>query len=161
MYRLTNSFPFLLARAGVRMGELFSEELRGIGLTLPMYRVLAALWERDGQRLSELALMIGSEMSTLSRMIGELSKRDLVSRERKSGDERSIRLSLTVKGRKLVTSLIPRAQHYESLAVKGFSATEVEDLKKALQRILENLSSVTIGKPDSDPSDPQGLRTGT
>lgn len=161
MYRLTDSFPFLLARAGVRMGELFSEELRGIGLTLPMYRVLAALWEKDEQRLSELALMIGSEMSTLSRMIGDLSKRDLVSRERKSGDERSVRLSLTEKGRKLVGSLIPRAQHYQSLAVQGFSAAEVADLKRALQRILDNLSTVTDAECDSGERKDDSRRTGT
>lgn len=146
MYRLTNSFPFLLARAGVRMGELFSAELRGIGLTLQMYRVLAALWERDGQRLSELADMIGSEISTLSRMIGAMRRRDLVSRERKTGDERSVRIALSAKGRKLVKSLIPRAQHYEALAVQGFTAAEVAALKQALQKILGSLSRPAAGR---------------
>jgi MarR family transcriptional regulator, organic hydroperoxide resistance regulator len=141
MYRLTDSFPYLLAQAGVRMGDLFAEELKAIGMSLPMYRVLAALWELDGQRLSELSEMISVETSTLSRLIGEMKKQDLVSRQRKVGDERSVRLSLTANGRERIKSLIPRAQHYESLAVRGFSAAEVTHLKAVFRAILKNLAT--------------------
>jgi MarR family transcriptional regulator, organic hydroperoxide resistance regulator len=152
MYRLTDSFPYLLARAGVRMGELFSEELARIDMTLPMYRVLAALWERDGQKLSELSDMISVEMSTLSRLIGEMKNRNLVSRQRQDGDERSVRLSLTPQGRALVTSLIPRAQSYEAMAVKGFSKTEIATMKSVLRKILDNLSDPDVA-PGTEASD--------
>jgi DNA-binding MarR family transcriptional regulator len=138
-YRLTASFPFLLARAGVRMGELFSAELRDIGMTLPMYRALAALWERDGQRLSELSAMIGIELSTLSRLVTQLKQRGWVSRHRPAGDERSVRLSLTARGRERVASLIPRARHFEALATGGFTTEDVVRLKDALRLILANL----------------------
>ena len=55
LYRLSNSFPYLLNRVGVRMGELFSRRIAPFGVTLPMYRVMAALWETGDQRLSDLA----------------------------------------------------------------------------------------------------------
>ncbi|HCP76840.1 MAG TPA: MarR family transcriptional regulator, partial [Pusillimonas sp.] len=42
-YRFTTSFPYLLNRVGVRMGELFSKRLLEYELTLPMYRVMAVL----------------------------------------------------------------------------------------------------------------------
>jgi MarR family transcriptional regulator, organic hydroperoxide resistance regulator len=155
MYRLTDSFPYLLTRAGVRMGEMFSEELAGIGMTLPMYRVMAALWERDGQKLSELADMISIEMSTLSRLITEMKKRDLVSRQRQDGDERSVRLSLTAEGRVLVASLIPRAQSYEARAVQGFSAEQVAQMKRMFRTILKNLSAGS--QMADDPSAGEGV----
>ena len=60
MYRLTNSFPYLLNRVGVQMGELFSRRIAGYGVTLPMYRVMAALWETGDQRLGDLAAMTRS-----------------------------------------------------------------------------------------------------
>jgi len=41
MYRLTEAFPYLLNRVGVRMGELFSRRLESYGVTLHMYRVMA------------------------------------------------------------------------------------------------------------------------
>ena len=164
MYRLTDSFPYLLTRAGVRMGELFSEELKSIGMTLPKYRVLAALWEKDGQRLSELAEMISIETSTLSRLVADMRKQDLVSRERQDGDERSICLSLTKRGRDKVTALIPRAQHYEALAVQGFSAKEVAHLKDVFRAILRNLSAPganpAAAAPEADQPAPRRARSG-
>src|SRR5438105_9081587 len=55
MYRLSDAFPYLLNRVGVRMGELFSRRLEPYGVTLPMYRVMATLWEKGERRLGELA----------------------------------------------------------------------------------------------------------
>ena len=34
-------------------GELFSRRIAPFGVTLPMYRVMAALWEKGDQRLSD------------------------------------------------------------------------------------------------------------
>ena len=47
LYRLTNSLPYMLNRVGAQMGELFSRRIAGYRVTLPMYRVMAALLE-DG-----------------------------------------------------------------------------------------------------------------
>ncbi len=68
LYRLSNSFPYLLNRVGVRMGELFSRRIAPFGVTLPMYRVMAALWENGDQRLSDLSTVTTTEISTLSRL---------------------------------------------------------------------------------------------
>ena len=68
MYRLTEAFPYLVTRVGVRMGELISRRLERYGSTLPMYRVMAALW----QRLGDLSEMTTVEISTLSRLVGGL-----------------------------------------------------------------------------------------
>src|SRR5579859_989617 len=43
VYKLTESVPYLLNRVGVRMGELFSRRIASHGVSLPMYRVMAAL----------------------------------------------------------------------------------------------------------------------
>ena len=69
MYRFTDSLPYLLNRVGVRMGELFANELAAEQLTVPMYRVLAALSEADHQRLTDLSAMTTVEMTTLSRLV--------------------------------------------------------------------------------------------
>jgi MarR family transcriptional regulator, organic hydroperoxide resistance regulator len=41
------------------MGELFSRRIATYGITPPMYRVLAAVWETGDQRLSDLAARPG------------------------------------------------------------------------------------------------------
>ena len=65
MYKLTDSVPYLLNRVGVRMGDLFSRRIASYGVTLPMYRVMAALKENPDQRLNDLAEMTTIELSTL------------------------------------------------------------------------------------------------
>ena len=57
MYRLSNSLPYLLARLGVRMGELFVRVVRKEGLTLPMYRVLASLYSDAGDFRSAVGFL--------------------------------------------------------------------------------------------------------
>ena len=79
MYRLSDSFPYLLNRVGVRMGELFSRRIASYGVTLPMYRVMAAFWENGDQRLGDLATVTTIEISTLSRLVGDMKRRGLVS----------------------------------------------------------------------------------
>jgi DNA-binding MarR family transcriptional regulator len=57
MYRLTEAFPYLVTRVGVRMGELISRRLERYGLTLPMYRVMAALWRRCGSAVDSVSVI--------------------------------------------------------------------------------------------------------
>lgn len=142
MYRLTNSLPYLLNRVGVRMGELFSRRIAGYDVTLPMYRVMAALWEQGDQRLGDLAAMTSIEMSTLSRLIGTMKRKGLVSRKRLEDNARTVAINLTAKGKTLVEELIPIAMHFEEVAVRDFPTTGVGDLKATLARIYDHLGSI-------------------
>jgi MarR family transcriptional regulator, organic hydroperoxide resistance regulator len=106
LYRLTDSLPYLLNRVGVRMGELFSRRIASFDVSLPMYRVMAALWEKGDQRLGDLAFMTSIEMSTLSRLVGTMKRKGLVSRKRLEDNARTVAINLTTKGKALVEELI-------------------------------------------------------
>lgn len=142
LYQLTSAFPYLLNRVGVRMGELFSRRIAGYDVTLPMYRVMAALWETPDQRLGDLAAMTSIEVSTLSRLIGTMKRKGLVSRTRLKDNARTVAIKLTAKGKMLVEELIPIAMHFEDIAVRSFSAKEIAELKTTLANIYENLDSL-------------------
>ena len=132
----------MLNRVGVRMGELFSRRIKGFGVTLPMYRVMAALWEKGDQRLGDLADMTTIEISTLSRLVGEMKRRSLVSRTRLKDNGRTVAINLTPKGRTLVEELIPIAVHFEEVAVRNFPSKNISDLKTVLEEIYESLKSI-------------------
>lgn len=142
LYRLTNSLPYLLNRAGVRMGELFSRRIAGHDVTLPMYRVMAALWQQGDQRLGDLADMTSLEISTASRLIGTMKRKGLVSRKRLEDNARTVAINLTAKGKLLVEELIPIARRFEEVAISSFPNGEVSDLKKMLAQIHTNLGSL-------------------
>lgn len=139
MYRLTESFPYLVNRVGVRIGEVFSRRLEEHDVTLPMYRVLAALWARGDQRLGDLAETTSIEVSTLSRLIGTMAGRKLVSRQRPADNGRAVEINLTEHGRAVVRVLMPLAVQHEALALRGFTPEECERLKRDLVRVFENL----------------------
>jgi DNA-binding MarR family transcriptional regulator len=142
LYRLTKSFPYLLNRVGVRMGELFVRRIAPYDVTLPMYRVLASLWETGDRRLGDLAAATTVEVSTLSRLIGEMKRKGLVSRRRCEGNERTVAINLTAKGRALAEELMPIAQHFEEVAVRDFSVDEVARIKTVLATVYSNLDAI-------------------
>jgi DNA-binding MarR family transcriptional regulator len=124
------------------MGELFSRRIASFGVTLPMYRVLAALWEKEDQRLSDLAAVTTAEISTLSRLVGEMKRKGLVTRSRLEDNGRTVAINLTSKGRSLVEELMPIAVHFEDVAVSNYSDEEISRLKIVFREIYESLGSI-------------------
>jgi DNA-binding MarR family transcriptional regulator len=124
------------------MGELFSRRIAPFGVTLPMYRVLAALWEKEDQRLSDLAAVTTAEISTLSRLVGEMKRKGLVTRSRLEDNGRTVAINLTSKGRSLVEELMPIAVHFEDVAVSNYSDEEISRLKIVFREIYESLGSI-------------------
>lgn len=151
-YQLTTSMPFLLARLGVRMGSLFSQRLATYDLTLPMYRVLAALSERPSQKLGDLSAMTTVELSTMSRLIGTMVSRNLVSRQRPAGNERSVQIDLTAHGAEMAALLRAEAEHYEEVAVSTLRPTEIDRVKRTLAKMFDSLDvlegELVANKPD-------------
>lgn len=137
---LDQAVPYLIARAGIRTGQSFSLELRRYKLTLTEWRVCSTLSHRPGQRLSEVALNTSTEQSTLSRVVMSMAKRGLLVRDRSAEDARAIAISLTPSGVELTQRLIPLAQLYQRVLLKGFSALQTEQLKDMLRTLYRNTS---------------------
>jgi DNA-binding MarR family transcriptional regulator len=141
-YRFTTAVGYLLNKVGARAAELFGRDLAEYDITVPMYRALAGLGEKGDQQLGELSEMITVDPSTLSRMLGELKRRGLVSRVRPENDERSIRLNLTAKGRALTSELMDIAARYESRYARGLGEEEMKTVIRGLNTIFGNLAQI-------------------
>ena len=135
---LEEAIPFLLARAGARLGNAFARALKSYDLSLSEWRVCASLRHAPRQTLSELAAHASTDLSALSRIVDRLVARRLAARERCEADGRAIRIALTASGRALTTKIVPLARHYEAVALEGFSKTEVASLRAMLRRLYEN-----------------------
>ena len=145
MFDLSVYLPYLLNRAGSRIADSFSATVKAEhGVTLSMWRVLAALHHRDGQFVGELARMTTIEVSTLSRMLGTMQRRGLVERRRPAlravgSDARTVAIHLTEPGRALTETIIPEALRYEATALDGFTDDEAHMLKSMLTRLFDNM----------------------
>lgn len=138
-FDLESTLPYLLNRAGVRIGQAFSAEIAVHALTLPEWRLLASLLARETQSLSELALHTSIELSRASRLIAGLAKRRLVKRVASDADGRAWEISLTDAGATLARTVVPIAQRYERIGLAGMAPEEVRTLKRLLGKVYENL----------------------
>src|SRR4029450_11288849 len=96
---LESYLPYLLNRAGARIAAAFGEEMRPLGATLQMWRVLAALRERDGRRMGDLSETTSIEVSTLTRLVDNMEQKGLVVRRRDADDARASLLHVAPAGR--------------------------------------------------------------
>jgi len=134
--------PYLLNRAGARIATAFGEEVRPLGATLQMWRVLAALRERDGRRMGDLSRTTSIEVSTLTRVVDTMEGKGLVVRRRAADDARAVMLHVTPAGRRLTQRIVPIAERYEQVALAGFGDAEAERLKEALRRLYANMDGL-------------------
>ncbi len=136
---LQSSIPYLLARAGIKTGQCFSQEIKPFGLSLNEWRVGATLRQQPHQRLSEVAEHTSIDASTLSRLIDAMVQRKLVIRERSAEDARAVALRLTHEGESVIDKVIPLAQLYERVAMAGVSPEQVQLLRETLTQVFNNL----------------------
>ncbi len=138
---LGNYLPYLLNRVGFALVEGFTADaLKAHGLSIDMWRVLAALSSNGGQRQVDLSEMTSIDVSTMSRLVSRLVRLGLVTRGRSETSNREVVVALSGKGRALVQRLIPIAIELEKKASAGLSAKEVAEAKRVLTRMYGNLA---------------------
>lgn len=142
-FDLTRYLPYLVNRTGVRIATAFGDVLREHRITLPMWRVLAALDHADGQRISDIAALTSIDVSTLSRILDALQEKGLVARRRGNGnDARVVTVHETEAGHAMTGKIIPHARYYEEVALRGFTADEEQVLKAMLARVYGNIAAL-------------------
>ena len=139
---LDDYLPYLLNRAGARIAEAFGRETRKHGISLQMWRVLAALQQEDGQTVGSLARRTSIDISTLSRLLDQMQKKRLLLRRRDAQDQRSIAIHRTAAAQDITGKLVPIARTYEAKALSGFAPAEARTLKAALRRLYANLDAL-------------------
>ena len=111
---LPDYLPYLVNRVGAALVARFTADaLEQHGLTIAMWRVLAALSDNGAQRQVDLAGLTSIDVSTLSRLVSRLIAMGLVTRLRSAKSSREVVVRLTAPGETLVARLIPVARALE------------------------------------------------
>lgn len=148
-YHQDRHIPHLMNRAAAAMYAAFSDQFP-LGMTVPMWRVLAVLYERGEQRQVDLSRLTFTEPSTISRMISALKRKNLVSRTPSETSNREVTVKLTSKGRAVVANFIPITLQHEAVMTKGLSNRDILALRRCLTQIHLNMQTrVEIGQSTS------------
>lgn len=132
--------PFLVNRAATAMITAAAAEFEPRGLTVPKWRVLFLLWERESCSFAECMELASIGAPTFSRLTAKLERERLIVRTRDPEDTRALVLTITAKGRDLIESLMPVAISSEKLYLSGVTAAERTALRSALGKIYGNVT---------------------
>ncbi len=130
---------FWLTQAIGSRDRRLAQALRGHGLRVPEWRVLASLYARRRCSMRELADLATIDRSTLSRTADRMARAGWVVRMSDAHDQRVTRLALTGAGERLFARVWPAVERINRIAVAGLPAGAVELLRWTLERMKENL----------------------
>lgn len=98
---LEHQLCFALYAATNAVTRAYREPLGELGLTYPQYLALLVLWERGSHTVKSVADALQLDSSALTPLLKRLELAGWVNRTRDSGDERVVRIELTVAGKAL------------------------------------------------------------
>lgn len=144
------SITFRLAQASKAHRARSGTHLARIGLHPGQEAVLKVLGETDGLTMSQLALALGVQPPTVTKMITRLSAQGLLRREMSSADGRLARVFLTDSGRERIAAVDKAWKRLEREALAGLDDKDRKKLRKLLRLIEKNLSAIVDSDPDID-----------
>lgn len=139
-FHLEGFLPYLVHRVGSKLAEGFDEGFAQAGVTLPEWRALSILYEYGPQTMGDIARRTSINASTMTRLVGQMEKRDLVKRERPLGNQRTVYVRILTDGRDKVEYLIPMVLEYESDLSECFSPAELQTFKTLLIKFFRSLT---------------------
>jgi DNA-binding MarR family transcriptional regulator len=137
-------FGFLLSRVALAHRNMVGHKMKGLGLHRGQPPVLFTLERYEGMSNSGMAKFLDITPATMTNKIKRMEKAGLVIRKRDPKDERISRIYMTEKGRGIMNQLKTSMGEIDKTLLKGFDEDEVEDVRKKMQRILENISEFEI-----------------
>lgn len=151
-YRMPSALGYLLHRNAKSVRMLAERAFaHDSALTFPQLFTLVAL--RDGivGTPGQIARELNLNSGAVTRMLDQIERMTLVRRERSLFDRRSIRLTLTAKGRCMIERLLPRLLDLWSELLADFTDEDYRILL-ALQLRLQTGIERFEADPDSGPA---------
>lgn len=136
-----DSIGFLMRQAFGAMKSSINHKLRknGYSFTMEQGGALMHLWMKDGQSQVELTEALGSEKTSIARLINSMEKSLLVVRIPSKEDKRINLIYLTKKGKEVQSFVMKSVQETLQESLQGVNKKEEEITKKVLKQIQKNL----------------------
>ena len=134
-FDLAAFLPYRLAVAAARVSARFARQYAAHGVSIPQWRVLAALGSFGETHATRLVALTTMDKVKVSRAVAGLTEDGHLRRRPDGEDARRDLLALTAKGRRLYGTLIPLALRMQAELLEELAAEEAVALDAALTRL--------------------------
>lgn len=123
------------------MANRYNQLVASFDITQSIGYVLINIDEKEGTTVSQMASLLGLRSTSLSRMLSQLEKMDLIYRQSNAGDKRSVKIYLTELGkekRQMARTIVKQFNAYLNEHLTDKEKTQLTNtLKKINQLTLE------------------------
>src|ERR1700691_5368402 len=118
------------------VSQSFAEKLESEDVSVAQWVVMRVLYDNEDATLNEEEEEVVVDKSALSRMVERLVQKNLVNRK-EGGDRRSVSLTLTSAGKRLVPKLAKLADENDKAFFSSLSQKQRNELLKTIRQLLD------------------------
>lgn len=130
----------LAERLSRRLALVYGERF---GLTIPEWRILAHLSQRDGVSVREVRMRVRMDKVKVTRAAHRLEQAGLVTKTQNADDRRLVCLALTDAGKRRMAELVPYVTDFHERLMGVLDDDERQAFLKALAK-LERATEETV-----------------
>ena len=141
-FRKGELYSFITGKASTAIARRLQKKFNaaGLNLTIEQWSVLYHLWKQDGLSQQELCNSTFRDKPSITRLVDNLEKLQLVKRVASDSDRRINMIYLTRQGAKLQEQTLTLAEETLNEALEGISPEHINLCKEILQQVYDNLS---------------------
>jgi DNA-binding MarR family transcriptional regulator len=134
-------YSFITGKASTAIARRLQKKFNsaGLNLTIEQWSVLYHLWKQDGISQQELCNATFRDKPSITRLVDNLEKLQLVKRVASESDRRMNRVFLTKQALRLQDQTMDLASETLNEALEGVPAERIEICKEVLQIVYDNL----------------------
>ena len=136
----TDFLPFLLAKASYLVRQGILEYFKDYDMPMPIstWRILTRV--NDGtERVGDLAKLVMMNQPTLSKALNRLETDGLITKRKEKDNRRTVYISITPKGKKMVADLMPKVREHERVVFADYDEETLEQIRHFLQGLIAKL----------------------
>ncbi|MFR9165726.1 MAG: MarR family winged helix-turn-helix transcriptional regulator [Dysgonomonas sp.] len=134
-------FPIINGKVSMAINRKLYRNFKkeGIDITPEQWTVLAFLWKEDGVTQQKLCDSTYKDKPSMTRLINNLAKLNLVTRKNHETDKRSNIICLTEKGHALEEKASKAVNETVKYALRGIDEKGLEQVKQILKIVFDNI----------------------
>ncbi|MBX9128846.1 MarR family transcriptional regulator [Enterococcus faecium] len=133
---LVNQVCFPLYAASKEIIRHYTSLLKPLNLTYTQYLVMLVLWEKKKTSVKELGNDLCLDSGTLTPLLKKLAEKNYINRQRETGDERIVNVTLTPQGAALQKQAEGIPQKIKSYL--PLEQEELDTLQHLIRKMLDN-----------------------
>ena len=140
-FKKSELYSFITGKASTAIARRLQKNFKqnGVDITIEQWSVLYHLWKEDGMSQQSLCDATFRGKPSITRLVDNLEKLNLVKRVASKDDRRINMIYLTTEAQQLQEQTMELANQTLNEALVGVSNGQIEIAKEVLQQVYENL----------------------